>query len=47
MDTYEEAVGNGQTILEMLVESARERGEALPEPRIYAGADVRETYHRE
>ncbi len=35
-DTYEEAVRNGSEVLEMLVESARESGEPLPEPRVFA-----------
>ncbi len=35
-DTYEEAVRNGNEVLEMLVEAARESGESLPEPRVFA-----------
>lgn len=34
-DTYEEAVKNAQEVLELLIESAREEGETLPEPKIY------------
>ncbi len=32
-DTYEEAVKNAQEVLEMLIESSLENGEALPEPQ--------------
>ena len=35
-NTYEEAVRNGNEVLEMLVEAARESGEPLPEPRVFA-----------
>ncbi|MEM7552555.1 MAG: type II toxin-antitoxin system HicB family antitoxin [Cyanobacteria bacterium P01_A01_bin.84] len=31
-DTYEDALKNAQEVLEMLVESAIENGEVLPEP---------------
>ena len=31
-DTYEEALKNAQEVLELLIESAREAGEPLPEP---------------
>ena len=31
-DTYEEALKNAQEVLEMLIESAIENGEPLPEP---------------
>lgn len=34
--TYAEAAKNGQEVLEMLVEHARERAEALPQPRVFA-----------
>jgi predicted RNase H-like HicB family nuclease len=34
--TYAEAVAKGEEALAELVELARERGEALPEPRMYA-----------
>jgi antitoxin HicB len=32
-DTYEEALNNAQEVLEMLIESSLENGEALPEPQ--------------
>lgn len=32
-DTYEEAVKNGQELLEGLIESRRQHGEPLPKPR--------------
>lgn len=31
-DTYEEALKNAKEVLEMLIESSLEEGEALPEP---------------
>ncbi|MDY6897759.1 MAG: type II toxin-antitoxin system HicB family antitoxin [Cyanobacteriota bacterium] len=34
-DTYEEAVKNAQEVLEMLIESAVENGETLPEPKTW------------
>ncbi|MEM6753950.1 MAG: type II toxin-antitoxin system HicB family antitoxin [Cyanobacteria bacterium P01_C01_bin.38] len=34
-DTYEKAVKNAQEVLEMLIESALEDGEALPEPKTW------------
>lgn len=37
-DTYEEAARNGLVVLEMLVDLATERGEKLPEPRVFAQA---------
>ena len=37
-DTYEEAAHNGREVLEMLIESAREHGEPLPEPRAFAAS---------
>ena len=35
-DTYEEAVRNGNDVLELLIETALERGEPLPPPKVYA-----------
>jgi antitoxin HicB len=35
-ETYDEAVKNGQEVLEMLINDAKKRGEALPAPRIHA-----------
>ena len=32
--TYEEAARNGHEVLEMLIENAQERGEALPTPQL-------------
>ncbi len=32
-DTYEEALKNAQEVLELLIETALEDGEALPEPK--------------
>ncbi len=32
-DTYEEALKNAQEVLELLIESALEEGEPLPEPK--------------
>ena len=37
-DTYQEAVQRGEELLEALMESRREHGEPLPEPKIYASA---------
>jgi len=34
-DTYAEAVQNGEQVIEMLVSSAKDRGEALPAARVY------------
>lgn len=34
-DTYEEAVKNAQEVLKMLIESALEDGEPLPEPKTW------------
>jgi predicted RNase H-like HicB family nuclease len=34
--TYEEAARNGREVLELLVETAREEGEALPAARMFA-----------
>ncbi|MEL7226143.1 MAG: type II toxin-antitoxin system HicB family antitoxin [Cyanobacteria bacterium J06576_12] len=31
-DTYEEAIGNAQEVLELLIESYREEGKTLPQP---------------
>ncbi len=36
--TYEEAVRQGQDALESWVDAAREDGEPIPEPRVYADA---------
>ncbi|MDP9368484.1 MAG: type II toxin-antitoxin system HicB family antitoxin [Chloroflexota bacterium] len=36
--TYEDAVRNGQEALAALIEAARARGEALPEPQVFAAA---------
>jgi antitoxin HicB len=36
-DTYAQAIANGQEVLKMLIESARERGEPVPAPKTYAG----------
>ncbi len=35
-NTYDEAVKNGQDVLKMLVNSAREQGEPLPPARTFA-----------
>ncbi len=37
-DTYEEAALNGREVLEMLIESAHEHGESLPEPHTFAAS---------
>jgi antitoxin HicB len=37
-DTYEEAVKNGQELLDGLIESRHQHGEPLPAPQIYASA---------
>lgn len=34
-DTYAEAVRNGEEVIDMLVSSAKERGEPLPAARVY------------
>lgn len=34
--TYNEAVQRGQEVLELLVQSAKQDGEALPAPKMYA-----------
>lgn len=34
-NTYEDAVKNGQELLEGLIESRRQHGEPLPAPRVY------------
>jgi predicted RNase H-like HicB family nuclease len=36
--TYEEAVRNGQEVLQMLIDGARTAHEPLPAPRVYARA---------
>jgi len=33
--TYVEAVSNGQDVLKMLIDSAREQGKAVPQPRVF------------
>ncbi|HUY77379.1 MAG TPA: type II toxin-antitoxin system HicB family antitoxin [Ktedonobacterales bacterium] len=33
--TYEEATGNGQIVLDMLIADAVEDGEPLPEPKVF------------
>jgi len=35
-DTYEEAVRNGNEVLELLIESTLEDGDPLPQPKVYA-----------
>jgi predicted RNase H-like HicB family nuclease len=35
-DTYDAAVKNGQEVMRMLVNSAREQGEAMPAPRLWS-----------
>jgi antitoxin HicB len=35
-DTYEEAVRNGNEVLELLIESTLEDGDPLPQPKMYA-----------
>ena len=37
-DTYEEAVKNGQELLEGLIEARLQHGESLPQPHVYATA---------
>ena len=37
-DTYEEAVRNGNEVLELLIESTLEDGDPLPQPKMYAYA---------
>ncbi len=34
-ETYEEALKNAQEVLDLMIESATERGETLPEPQLY------------
>jgi predicted RNase H-like HicB family nuclease len=34
-ETYRDAVEQGQKVLEMLVKSAQEEGESLPQPGVY------------
>lgn len=38
--TYDEAARNAQEALELLIESAREHGEPLPEPRPFPAASA-------
>ncbi len=35
-DSYEEAVRNGNDVLELLIESTLEDGDPLPQPKVYA-----------
>lgn len=35
-ETYEEALQRGRELIELLIESRRARGEALPEPQVFA-----------
>lgn len=35
-DTYEEALQRGRELLDLLIQSRRDRNEALPEPRVFA-----------
>ena len=35
-DTYEEALQRGRELLELLIQSRRDRNETLPEPRVFA-----------
>lgn len=37
-DTYQDALVNGQELLEGLIEARRQSGEPLPEPQVYASA---------
>jgi antitoxin HicB len=36
-ETYEEALQQGKELIEGLIVSRQERGEALPRPRVFAG----------
>jgi antitoxin HicB len=38
--TYEEAAAKGRDLLEFLIQSAREEGEQLPAPRLFADANA-------
>lgn len=35
-ETYEEALQRGRELIDLLIESRRAQGEALPEPRVFA-----------
>lgn len=35
-ETYEEALQRGRELIDLLIESRRAHGEALPEPRVFA-----------
>lgn len=35
-DTYEEALQRGRELLDLLIQSRRDRNETLPEPRVFA-----------
>jgi predicted RNase H-like HicB family nuclease len=37
-DTYEDALKNGQELLQGLIDARQRHGEPLPEPRVYASA---------
>ena len=37
-NTYAEAVQNGQELLDGLIESRRQHGESLPQPRVFVTA---------
>ena len=37
--TYNEALENGKEVLDLLIESARAKGQPLPEPHTYAQSD--------
>ena len=39
-ETYAEAVGKGEEMLTFLIESTREEGEMLAEPRIFAASTM-------
>jgi antitoxin HicB len=42
--TFQEAVRNGQEVLELLIEGARQEGRSLPEPRDYNAPESMEGY---
>jgi len=37
-DTYEEAVRNGNEVLDLLIEATLDSGDPLPEPKMYVSA---------
>lgn len=45
-ETYEEALKNAQEVLELLIETAREEGKPLPEPKKLVPSRVRRTSKR-